>query len=149
MLYLYALFYNCTKKITHTTFEVYFNHSTASMHFETKLLLSHLDTHKNNKICGHLGRSHHPFPSTKIISLNITTNALSSSSIAHKTIFRRRFSESHTSITLLRRSDTLLLYQICGREGGKPDLLSHTHRILLTYMFCVLSSQPENVACFL
>lgn len=109
---------------------MYLIHSKASGHFKTKLLLSHLDTHKNNKICGHLGRSHHPFPSTKIISLNITTNALSSSSIAHKTIFRRRFSESHTSITLLRRSDTLLLYQICGREGGKPDLLSHTHSYL-------------------
>ena len=84
-------------KIKHTAFEVYFNHSTASMHFKTKLLLSHLDTHKNNKICGHLGRSHYPFSSTKIISLNITTNALSSSSIAHKTIFGRPFLDAHTT----------------------------------------------------
>ena len=37
------------------------------------------------------------FSSSKIISLNITTNALSSSSIAHKTIFGRLFSEAHTT----------------------------------------------------
>ena len=37
------------------------------------------------------------FSSSKIISLNITTNALSSSSIAHKTIFGRPFSNAHTT----------------------------------------------------
>ena len=35
------------------------------------------------------------FSSSKIISLNITTNALSSSSIAHKMIFGRPFSNAH------------------------------------------------------
>ena len=37
------------------------------------------------------------FSSSKIISLNITTNALSSSSIAHKTIFGRPFLDAHTT----------------------------------------------------
>ena len=66
-------------------------------HFTTTLFLCHFDTHKDEKICGHLRRSHHPFYSTKIISLNITTSSLSFSTIAHKTIFRRRFSESYNT----------------------------------------------------
>ena len=75
------------------------------------------------------------FSSSKIISLNITTNALSSSSIAHKTIFRRPFSDAHTTgiIHVWGNLHSIVPNSWKEKRWARPFIHEHSHICRHTY----------------